>query len=94
MPDCKTCKDHREDFGPVPHWAYEVEQAHRERTERRLWIVILVLIAALIGSNAAWIWYESQFEDVTTTTQEVTQEADNGENHFVGGDYYYGPTDR
>lgn len=88
MPDCKECKDNREKFAPVPHWAYEVEQAHRERTERRLWVVIIILIAALIATNAGWIWHESQHEDVVTTTQEVTQDAENGVNHFIGGDYY------
>lgn len=94
MPDCKSCKETRQSTGPVPRWAYEVEMAHKERTERRLWVVILVLILALIGSNAGWIWYESQFETVSTTTQEVTQEAENGENHFIGGDYYASADDQ
>ena len=29
---------------------------------------------------------KNSFEDVTIT-QEVEQEADNGENHFIGGDF-------
>jgi hypothetical protein len=56
-----------------------------ERQTKRLWITILVLIFLLVGTNCAWLWYESQFE-IVETTQEVIQEADNGENHFVGGD--------
>ena len=91
MPNCKECKDNREKFAPVPHWAYEVEQAHRERTERRLLLVIIILILALIATNAWWIWRDSQYEDVVTT-QEVAQKADNGTNNFVGGDYI-GETD-
>ena len=54
---------------------------------KRLWILIVILVALLFGSNAAWIWYESQFETVVVT-QDVDQETENGTNHFIGGDYY------
>ena len=37
----------------------------------------------IVGTNAAWLYYESQWG---TVCQEVTQEADNGTNNFVGGD--------
>lgn len=57
--------------------------ARMERTVKRLWITIILLIALLVGSNGAWLWYESQYEQVTQT---VTQDADNGTNSFVGGD--------
>lgn len=60
-----------------------------ERTIKRLWIVVIILIVALIATNAGWIYYESQFVyEETTITQEVEQEAENGVNHFIGGDYY------
>lgn len=49
-------------------------------------IICLVLIVLLVGSNIGWLVYESQFEDVEETYQEVVQDAENGENHFVGGD--------
>ena len=49
-------------------------------------IVCLVLIVLLVGSNIGWLVYESQFEVVEETYQEVVQDAENGENHFVGGD--------
>lgn len=65
----------------------DIVAAMAERTIKRLWIVIILLIVLLVGSNAGWLWYESQWETVSTT-QEVTQEAENGENHFIGGDYY------
>ena len=61
--------------------------ARLERTIKKLWVLALVLIVLLCGTNAAWIWYESQFTD-ETITQEVEQEADSGSNTFVGGDYY------
>ena len=76
-----------EEIITVPYIVHEGEMVRMERMNRRLWIVILVLIAALIVTNAAWIYYENQFEDVTVT-QEVQQETSDGDIHFVGGDYY------
>lgn len=77
----------------VPYIVHESAMARMERIIKRLWIVIIVLIILLASTNAAWIWYESQWEDVTSYMQEVTQETDGGgSNNFVGGDYY-GQTD-
>ena len=64
-------------------------ERHEERNKKlinKLIAVILVLVVLLVGSNVAWLIYESQFETVEATYQEVVQEADNGENNFVGGD--------
>ena len=83
----KTCNGCGSDKTPknVPYFFYEGDMSRLERQLKRLWIVVLVLIFMLVGSNCAWLWYESQFETVETV-QEVVQEADNGENHFIGGD--------
>lgn len=87
---CNSSKDVAElrDMPPIPFAAHESAMARSERHNKRLWIVILVLIAALIGTNLAWIIYNSQFEVVETWEQEVVQDAENGENNFIGGDYY------
>ena len=83
----KTCNNCGSEKKPqtVPYIVHESDMSRLERQLKRLWIVILVLIFMLVGSNCAWLWYESQFETVETV-QEVIQEADNGENHFIGGD--------
>lgn len=82
---CDDCATAKPSF--VPYAVYEMEQAKSERTSKRLIAVIVLLILLLVGSNIGWLIYESQFEVVeSTTNQEVIQEADNGENHFVGGD--------
>lgn len=58
------------------------------QTINRLWIALILTIILLFGSNAWWVWRDSQFEDVVTT-QTVEQETDGGgDNSFVGGDYY------
>ena len=47
----------------------------QEKTIRRQWITIILLILLFVGSTFAWIYYESQFTD-EVTTQEVTQDLD------------------
>lgn len=61
----------------VPYIVFEGEMARLERIIKRQFILILVAICFLVGTNVYWIWYESQFQDVvTTTTQDVTQKVD------------------
>lgn len=59
-----------------------------ERTIKRLWIIIILLVVLLFGSNAAWIYYEAQYQTIEVW-QDVEQDAeDNGTNNFIGGDYF------
>lgn len=73
----------------VPYIVHEGDMARMERSNRRLWIIVLVLIVLLVGSNIAWLCYEDSMEEVSTTTveQEVEQDNDSGDNNFIGGDY-------
>ena len=93
MPDCNTCKEKKKAAEPVPYIVHESAMARQERTNKRLWIVVIILIAALILSNGAWIYYESQWETVETT--EITQDNENGYNNYIGndGDIHNGETD-
>ena len=65
----------------IPYIAHEAGMARLERANRRLWILCIILIVLLFGSNAAWFYYENQFEDVV-----VTQENADGYNNYVGND--------
>ena len=85
MADCESCKSKNQQAADVPYIVHEAELASAERTAKRLWITILLLIVLLVGTNAGWIWFESQFE-YSQTTQEVTQESNHGDNSFIGGD--------
>lgn len=67
--------------------AFESACARLERANHRLFIVAILLLAALLATNAAWIYYESQFEDVYVQ-QEVDQDTESGNNAFIGGDFY------
>lgn len=70
----------------IPYIVHEDDMARSERLSKRLWIVILVLIVALVGSNIAWIAYESQFVAVDVN-QDVEQRSGVGNNSMIGGDY-------
>ena len=76
----------------IPYIVWESEKAREERRHKRSFIIILVLIFALLGSNAAWLYYESQFVDEVTT---ITQDNENGYNNYIGndGDIYNGEAD-
>lgn len=84
MGECKTCESNKPN---VRQYDIDLLSAMAERTIKRLWICVLVLIVALIGTNAGWLYYESQFETIETTI-----EADQGEgvNIVGGGDVNYG----
>lgn len=84
----KKCNHCGTDKNPdsVPYIAHESAMARSERNSKRLWIAILVLIVALIGTNLAWIIYESQFEVVEETTTTITQDNADGYNNYIGND--------
>jgi uncharacterized protein (DUF1501 family) len=92
---CDGCKNksytEEEKIMTVPYIAHQSAVARQERQMRRMWIVILVLIGALIGTNLAWIIYNSQFEVVEESIT-VEQENDDGDNNYIGndGDITYG----
>lgn len=66
----------------ISYAAHEGMMARMERTIRRLWILCIILIILLAGTNAAWIYYESQFVDEVT----ITQDNKDGYNNYVGND--------
>lgn len=82
--DCKTCKENRLPEN-VPYLSHEAEMARAERTQKRLWITVLLLIVLLVASNAGWMYYENQFEDVVTTSYEA--DASDGGNAVANGEW-------
>ena len=62
----------------IPYIAFEDAQARHEREKVRWFIIVLVLIILLFVSNAAWIAYESQFEDIV-----VSQDVETGEGRSI-----------
>lgn len=71
--DCESCRERKTD---VPYIVHEADMARQERTIKRLWILLIILVLALVGSNLAWAMYENSFADEVTET--YTSEADGG----------------
>ena len=90
MVDCESCKSKNQQAADVPYIAYEAALTKAEFSFKRLWAAIILLIVLLVGTNGAWIWYQSQFEDIA-----ISQENEDGYNNFVGndGDIFNGETD-
>lgn len=70
----------------------ETALAMAERTIRRLWITILVLIVLMAGMATGFFVYESQFEEYTESV-EIDAEQEGDYNFVSGGDLHYGATD-
>ena len=70
----------------IPYAAYQSTAARQERQIRRMWIIVLVLIGALIATNLAWIVYENSFEEVITTEEIIVDADDNGNANYIGQD--------
>lgn len=88
--NCANCKSASVQYVPLP--MVELHSAVQERTIKRLWITIIILIGLLFFTNLGWIVYEAQFEDVTTEI-EAEQETDGGGNNYVVGGDMFGETE-
>ena len=71
MANCESCKKVQNAPENVPYIVHESSMARMERQIKRLWITVLVLIVMLVATNGAWVWYESQFSDIETTTDAI-----------------------
>lgn len=89
---CNGCENLDGELVMMPYIAHEAEMTRADKDKKRLWIVILVLIFMLVGTNLAWLIYESQFE--TFNSWEIEQHNENGYNNIIGndGDIIYGDT--
>lgn len=75
----------------IPFHSHEMDMDRAERANHRLWVIIIILIVALIGTNAGWLYYESQVTEESISTEiEAQQEGDY--NFVSGGDLNYGTT--
>ena len=57
-----------------------------ERTIKRLWIVVILLIVLLVATNGMWIYRERQFVDEVTETIEATSESGDAYGTIISGD--------
>ena len=78
----------------IPFISFESALARLERTNRRLFILCIILILLLLAKNIGWLYWENQF--TTTESTEVSQDIDtgNGNANITGiGDIVYGESE-
>ena len=88
---CNSCNTN--DMAVMPIAQHEKDQNRLMGIIKWLISVILVLIVVSVGSNAFWIWRNSQYEAVEETTEETiidAQQDGEGTNIVGGGDVNYG----
>ena len=81
--NCQDCKLAQKRFQE------ESALAMAERTIRRLWITILVLIVLMAGMATGFFLYEAQFEEYTESVA-IDADQDGDYNFVAGGDLNYG----
>lgn len=59
--------------------------AMAERTIRRLWITILVLIVMMAGMATGFFLYEAQYEEMKTWEETEIEASQIGNHNFVSG---------
>ena len=55
-----------------------------KKTTKRWFVVSIILLIALVGTNVAWLIYESSF-DTVTETQTVEQHQEDTDNYDMSG---------
>ena len=70
------------------------EMLHEIKAQSKRWFIIsIILLIALIGSNIGWLIYESQYEEVTSD-ETTTVDGGNGAATYLensnSGDINYG----
>ena len=82
---CNNCKDNEQ----IPQQSKdELAFAFLERMVKRLWIALIICIALIFASNAAWLYCWMQY-DYSGTSEEiiVEQDAQDGGNaNYIGND--------
>ena len=73
----------------IPYFVFEGELTRAERQLKRVVFMCVLLIILLVGTNLAWLYYESQFED-KATTESIEAEQKGDENIISLGDVSYG----
>lgn len=74
----------------IPFYAVESMLDRQGVTIKRLWVLCILLIVLLVGTNGLWLWYESQWEYYEQEVeQDIEAEMEDGDFTVIGiGDNY------
>lgn len=81
--ECNGCGGASTELVRLP---YDVFMAFYERTIKRMWVLCILLIILLVGTNTAWLIYESQFETIETIEEVIIDSEGGGNANYIGED--------
>ena len=90
---CNNCgTNEKKTPATVPYAVLEDFKETAKANSFKWFIICLILIVLLVGSNVGWLIYESSFEEVVTTEEIIVDSEDNGTANYIGndGDIYNG----
>ena len=69
----------------VPYIVFESAQARAERNAKRLIVALIIAVALVFASNAAWLWAWMQYDYVSdsTTTETITVDGQDGAANYA-----------
>lgn len=82
--DCNSCEK-RKTVEPVPYIVHESAMARNERTIKRLVIALIIAVALIFASNAAWLYAWMQY-DYTSEESVIDVNAEDGVANYIGND--------
>lgn len=84
---CNNCSTtEKKTPSTVPYQVFVDFKDTAKSTVQKLWIAVMILIFLLVGTNIAWLIYESQLEDVVTTEEIIIDAGENGVANYIGND--------
>ena len=92
---CNGCSTETKAPATVPYQVFKDFKETAKANSLKWFIICLVLIVLLVGSNIGWLIYESQFETIETTEEIVVDAENDGIANYIGndGDIYNGESD-
>ena len=82
MANCENCKGKDAHApGSVPYIVHESSMARMERQIKRLWIALIVCIALIFASNAAWLYAWMQYD---YSSEEIVYQQDGEGTNIIG----------
>lgn len=76
----------------IPYYVAEGMIDRLSATNKRLWVMCILLIVLLVGSNALWIIYESQFMYYEQSVEQEVESEGNTTVIGIGDNYDKGET--
>lgn len=81
-----NCENDKTGASSVPYIVYESEQARNERHIKRFISALIVTVALLFLSNAAWLYAWCQYDYSSEETAVDVNADDGGNANYIGND--------